>query len=101
MGGLTAQFIATYEKHQLAQAADDLKTLWLEIAELKPKRQGHFAFTWFFKKSLFKSGPFMDLLDRTFRDRENKQKVNIGLMNLQNGTYVHFDESFEDRVGLA
>jgi len=82
VGGLTAQFIATYEKDQLAQAAEDLENLWIEIASLKQERTGHFAFTWFFKKSLYKSGPMMKLLDRTFKDREMKQKVLVGLMNL-------------------
>jgi len=72
VGGLTAQFISTYERDDLAQAAEDLKDLWLDIAEIEPEKTADFLFAWYFKSSLYNPDELLELVESTFKSRRVK-----------------------------
>mmetsp|Transcript_17933 Transcript_17933/g.30505 ORF Transcript_17933/g.30505 Transcript_17933/m.30505 type:complete len:285 (+) Transcript_17933:190-1044(+) len=109
-GAINAYILSLYKpdvSEEQAKALEHLETFWKQIGESKVTSNYALGvpYALVFEKGLYKPDPLYSILDEQFggssefdQEAKNSQRVlNIGITNVNNGTFVSFNEKFKSK----
>jgi len=93
-GALNAVMLASFEKGQEAQAADRMQQFWIDATHntLYKNWIGGIARGLFFEGGLYNSAPLQTFLAKEFKGTTIKRNVDIGIVDVIDGSYKDFSD---------
>ena len=94
-GALNAVFLASTEKGQEEDAANKMETFWKAATNTKLYKDwiGGIARGLSFEGGLYNSAPLEDFLDSQFKDVSIHRKLDVGIVDVVDGTYKDFSDA--------
>jgi predicted acylesterase/phospholipase RssA len=93
-GALNAVLLASFGKGEEADAAAKMEEFWLAASQSKLYKDwiGGITRGLFFEGGLYNSAPLEDFLKKEFSGAEMKRKLDIGIVDVLDGSYMDFSE---------
>jgi predicted acylesterase/phospholipase RssA len=93
-GALNAVLLSSFAKGQEDAAADRMEQFWRDGANASLYKNwfGGIARGLFFEGGLYNSAPLEDFIKREFKDVKMNRKVDIGIVDVLDGSYKDFSQ---------